>query len=396
MGVGTLTELFTDQALLERFVRHKDGEAFAALVRRHGPMVRATCVRHLGDTPDADDAFQAVFVVLVRRAAVIYRRELLGPWLHTVAVRAARKAIALRQRRQSRERTVTHMPEPTLNPAEPRDWLPMLDDAVQGLPEKYRVPLVLCELQGLSRAEAAGKLALAEGTLSSRLARGRELLRRRLLRRGVNVSAVALPAVLASQASASVAPGLIASTTQAALGGSIAAPVAAITHGVLSAMFIAKCKLVAVVLLGLSVFLTGAGLLAWQLSAQTPVAGNAGAKKDRDALQGTWTVVSAQVNGQAINPNEEAAIKGKPVVFKGDKLIARHEGDYKLDETKTPRELDMIPSEGPPGEKGQTFRCIYELKGDDLKLTFNGPNQPRPKAFDEEGAMALVLRRAKQ
>ena len=105
------------------------------------------------------------------------------------------------------------MPEPTRNPEEPRDWLPLLDDAVQGLPEKYRVPLVLCELQGLSRAEAADKLDLAPGTLSSRLARGRELLRGRLVRRGVSVSAVALAAVLASQASASVAPGVRASSS---------------------------------------------------------------------------------------------------------------------------------------------------------------------------------------
>jgi RNA polymerase sigma factor (sigma-70 family) len=395
MGVETLTAALTDHALLERFVRDDDGEAFAELLRRHGAMVRATCMRHLGDTPDADDAFQAVFLVLVRRAGSIRRRELLGPWLYAVTVRSARKALALRQRRQSRERLVTHMPEPTRNPDEPRDWLPLLDDAVQGLPEKYRVPLVLCELQGLSRVEAADRLDLAPGTLSSRLARGRELLRERLLRRGVSVSAVALTAALVSQASASVAPGLITSTTLTVLTGASSAPVAVITQGVLHAMFIAKVKLVAVVVLGLSVMLTGAGVLAWQLSAQTPAAQQPAGKKDKDALQGEWKVVSGKNVGKP-DPNVEAEIKGKPFVFKGDKLTAKGECDYTIDPAKTPKELDVVPTEGPENEKGKTFRAIYELKGDDLKITFNNlPDQARPKTFDEDGTFAVVLKRVK-
>ena len=394
MGVETLTAVLTDHALLERFVREEDGEAFAELVRRHGPMVRATCTRHLGNAPDVDDAFQAVFLVLVRRAASVARRELLGPWLYTVAVRAARKALALRQRRQSRERTVTHMPEPMSKPDEPGDWLPLLDRALHGIQEKYRAPLILCELQGLSRAEAAERLALAEGTLSSRLARGRDLLRRRLLKRGMHVSAVALATILASQASPSVAPNLIASTTQAALTGTLSAPVAVITQGVINAMFVAKLKLIAAVILGLSIFLIGGAYFVWQLSAQTPVL-QAPAKKDRDALQGTWNVVDAQVNGQAINADELANIKGKPFVFKGDKLIGHGEGDYTLDASKTPKQMDFIPREGAEGGKDKTFSCIYELKGDDLKITFVGPDQARPKTFDEAGAMALVLKRAK-
>src|SRR5262249_38724379 len=109
-----------------RFLNDGDGEAFAELVRRHGPMVRATCRRCLGDVHDTDDAFQAVFLVLVNRARSISHRELLGPWLHTVAVRTARRALARRRRRLHHERTVTTMPEPTSPAEEPRDWLALL------------------------------------------------------------------------------------------------------------------------------------------------------------------------------------------------------------------------------------------------------------------------------
>jgi RNA polymerase sigma factor (sigma-70 family) len=392
-----LTDELDDHALLDQFVREADAEAFAELLRRHGVMVRATCNRHLGDTPDADDAFQSVFLVLVRKASSIRQRELLGPWLHAVSVRCSRKALALRQRRQSHERLVTTMPEPCHEPDEPPDWLPLLDDAVQSLPEKYRVPLVLCELEGLSRAMVAEKLSLAPGTLSSRLARGRDLLRQRLVRRGVSVSAVALAATLASHASASVPPDLLQSTTQVALTGILSAPVAAITQGVLHAMFIAKMKFVAVVVIGLSVLLMGAGILTWQLTAQPPAAQQPAAKTDKDALQGEWKVVGTLAIGQA--PKQGNDVKGRSVVFKGDKVVMQGEGQFMLDPSKTPKELDIIPTEGPAGEKGKKFRAIYELKGDDLKISFNGPDQPRPKNFDEPGRpgaanMGMILKRA--
>jgi RNA polymerase sigma factor (sigma-70 family) len=149
MGADVASMVLTDQALLERFLHQRDEDAFAELVGRHGPMVRATCLRYLGNTPEVDDAFQAVFLVLVRKGRRIAHRHLLGPWLYTVAVRAARKVLAAKHRTQNRERSVSPMPEPSLpGAAEPNDWLPLLDDALQSLPEKYRVPLILCELEG--------------------------------------------------------------------------------------------------------------------------------------------------------------------------------------------------------------------------------------------------------
>jgi uncharacterized protein (TIGR03067 family) len=160
-------------------------------------------------------------------------------------------------------------------------------------------------------------------------------------------------------------------------------------------MFVAKVKFIAAVILGLSVFLAGAGVLAWQLSAQTPVAQQPAGNKDKDALQGEWKVVSGKNVGKP-DPNVEAEIKGKPFVFKGDKLTAKGECDYTIDPAKTPKELDVVPTEGPENEKGKTFRAIYELKGDDLKITFNNlPDQARPKTFDEDGTFAVVLRRVK-
>src|SRR5262245_54466533 len=186
-----------DAECLARFVRSRDEAAFAELVRRHGPMVLATCRRSLGDSPDADDAFQAAFLVLARKAGAVRNAEYLGPWLHTVAVRTARRAKALAARRQAHERLVTTMPDPPAEmPAAPNEWLPLLDEELKWLPEKYRAPIVLCELLGASRADAARRLGVPEGTLSSRLARGRDLLRKRLVRRGAIVTGVAITTAL--------------------------------------------------------------------------------------------------------------------------------------------------------------------------------------------------------
>ena len=385
---GDTMALPMDGVLLSRFLQEKDEGAFADLVGRYGPMVRATCRRILGDGPDADDAFQAVFVVLARKAASISRRDLLGPWLHTVAVRAATRVRLQKERRWSRERTVTVMPEPPSTPVcEPSDWLPLLDDALQSLPEKYRRALVLCDLQGQLRTEAAARLGIAEGTLSSRLARGRVLLRRRLVQRGAAVSVVALAAWLASPALAGVPPGLIASTIQAAQGGAMSAPVAAISEGVLQAMRFAKIKLLGAVVLGVVLLSGGVAVFAWQAAQPTAVQ----AKSDKETLQGTWKVVLLKLNGNEKNDEEADRIKMGKFVFKGDKMIARGECDIKIDSSKKPKEIDMIPLEGPPQEKGQTFKGIYELKGDDLTMVFRDPGKDRLKSFDDNPPDGLTV-----
>jgi RNA polymerase sigma factor (sigma-70 family) len=174
----------TDSQLLERFAGQQDEAAFAALVRRHGPMVLAVCRRILRDAHDADDAFQATFLVLVRKASVIARPELLGNWLYGVAHRVAVKARAKAARRSEHERRA-----PALASADPtaevtkHELRAVLDAELRQLPEKYRAPLVLCYLEGKTNAQAARLLGWPTGSISGRLARARELLRERLLSR---------------------------------------------------------------------------------------------------------------------------------------------------------------------------------------------------------------------
>jgi RNA polymerase sigma factor (sigma-70 family) len=211
-----------DADLLARFADRRDEPAFRELVRRHGPLVLGVCRRVAGHAQDAEDAFQAVFVVLARKAGSIRRPELLGNWLYGVAVRVARRAKRAAARRRVRERQVPAMPEPPTSPA--ADWSDLaavLDEELVALPEWYRTAVVLCDLQGLSRAEAAARLGVPEGTLSSRLAAGRTKLAERLARRGVTLPAAGLGVVMSASGTAAVPARLIEATVAAAVGGGV-------------------------------------------------------------------------------------------------------------------------------------------------------------------------------
>ena len=239
----------TDGELLTAFLARGDGAAFAALVRRHGPMVLGLCRRLLRHHHDAEDAFQATFLVLARKASSIHKREAVGDWLYGVARRTALKAAAAARRRK-REVQVTDMPEPLVDPPTGQDELLLLDEELGRLPENYRLPVVLCELQGRPRREVARQLGLPEGTLSSRLAAARRLLARRLGRRGLALPAAALAAALSRHAAASVPPALVGSTVNVATrAGPIPAPVAALAEGVVKAMFLGKLRVIALLLL---------------------------------------------------------------------------------------------------------------------------------------------------
>src|SRR5262249_48577907 len=156
---------------------HREETAFAALVRRHGPMVWGVCRRVLPSYHDAEDAFQATFLVLVRKAASVMPREKVANWLYGVAYQTALKAPAVAARRGARERQLTPFPEPALPEPERRPELgPLLDQELTRLPDLYRVPVVLCDLEGLTYREAARQLGCPEGTLAARLARARALL----------------------------------------------------------------------------------------------------------------------------------------------------------------------------------------------------------------------------
>jgi RNA polymerase sigma factor (sigma-70 family) len=237
----------SDADLLERFIAERDEIAFEGLVRRHGPMVLGVCRRILGHVQDAEDAFQATFLVLVRKAPTVAPREQVGNWLYGVAQQTARKARSSGQRRQSREQLVAAVPESAILPPEPMsDVMALVDRELAGLPATYRAAIVLCDLEGRSGREAARLLGWPEGTLFTRLTRGRKLLADRLGRRGVDALPLLPGPVLG--------PALVTTTVQAAsataLGPATAAvvvspAVASLTEGVLQAMIPLKFKFTA-------------------------------------------------------------------------------------------------------------------------------------------------------
>jgi RNA polymerase sigma factor (sigma-70 family) len=279
----------TDGQLLGCFVADRDEAAFAALVRRHGPMVLGVCRRLLRHEQDAEDAFQATFLVLARKAASVGRRELLGNWLYGVAHRTALDARAAAARRRARERQVSPMPEPEAkNGADAGpDLRLLLDQELSRLPDKYRVPVVLCDLEGRTRRDVARQLGIPVGTLSGRLTTSHRMLAKRLARRCVALSGAALTAALSPSAvSAGVPPPLVAAAVAAATAqaaGAASARIAALAEGVLRAMLLKKLKIVTAVLLAAGV-LVGAALLAYQPSAGQPALVAAEKKAEPTAL----------------------------------------------------------------------------------------------------------------
>jgi RNA polymerase sigma factor (sigma-70 family) len=260
----------TDGQLLECFLARRDAAAFEALVRRHGAMVLGVCRRIVGHSQDAEDAFQATFLVLLRKGESVRPREAVGSWLHGVACRTALRARTVQVRRRTREKQVRDLPELAAKEEENRAELwPVLDQELSGLPEKLRLPIVLCDLEGRTRREVARQLRVPDGTLSNRLEKGRRLLARRLARRGVTLSAAAAGVLLAQEAAATTLPtSLAAATVQAAAGaavgplstGLISASVVSLTQEVLRAMFLNKLKIVLVFLVAALLASVGAGM----------------------------------------------------------------------------------------------------------------------------------------
>jgi RND family efflux transporter MFP subunit len=246
----------TDEQLLHRFARHGDQAAFTALVARHGSLVLGVCGRALRDSNDVEDAFQATFLILARKACSLARPHLLAPWLYGVARRTALEARGRTTRRQAKEHPLGDVAAAEATPHVVwSDLRPVLDAEIARLPERYRVPFVLCYLEGRTNIETARLIGCPEGTVASRLAWARERLRGRLTRRGVSLSAALGAAVLSGKAAVSWAARPV--TAQV---GSLAAEV-------LRQMFWTKVQMAAGLLLTLCLLLGGGGILLWSAQA---------------------------------------------------------------------------------------------------------------------------------
>jgi RNA polymerase sigma factor (sigma-70 family) len=392
----------TDQQLLERFARSQDQAAFAALVHRHGPMVLSVCRRLLRDAHEAEDAFQATFLVLVHKAGSIGRPEALGPWLYGVAYRiAARARQASRDRARERQRAAMSDGDPAVE-LEWRELNQVLDEELVRLAQKYRTPLVLFYLEGKTTEEVARELGCPRGTVLSRLARGRDRLRERLARRGLAPSVGVLVGMLAANSAPAAVPIALATVTveaavltaagQAAAG-TISAYVAALTKGAFRAMLSSKLKVVAAGVLAVTVIVVGTVVRARQSPADEPVAARSEAvreeaAKDQDKIVGTWAYVSVETQGEKVREDvKEArmtfAAAGKFTVKtnKGEK-----EGTFKLGPAKKPKEITTT------NDQGKTHNGIYKLDGDRLTICIHQEDgADRPTEFKTRKGTKLVL-----
>jgi RNA polymerase sigma factor (sigma-70 family) len=415
------TESRSDGQLLGCFVEHRDEDAFAALVRRHSPMVWGVC-RRLLDHQDAEDATQAAFLVLVHKAASVVPREMVANWLYGVAHQIALQARRTAARRNTRERQVTEMPEPAVVQQHLwHDLRPLLDQELSRLPVKYRILIVLCDLEGKTRKEVARQFGLPEGTVAGRLARARTMLAKRLAKHGLAVSGGALATVLAQNAaSASVPASVVSASIKAAslvaggqfvTSGAISVKVAALTEGALKSMLITKLKVVMVLLVVAAALSGAAGLIYNTQASEQPIAEGAtekaddkkplAAKKDekpksdKERLQGTWKVVY----GDERDGKCTFTFTTSEITIKTQQPLAKEPATtylrFRLDEMTNPKGIDV--EEGRPGEwKGEWALGIYSLDGDTLRICVNRKKGERPAALfnvKPEDSFFVVLKR---
>jgi RNA polymerase sigma factor (sigma-70 family) len=258
--------------LLQRYLERRDELAFEALVARHGPMVLGVCRRMLAEESDVEDAFQATFLVLVRRARQLGPRDLIGAWLHGVAAR-----VALRARSRAARRRLQPMPSNVISAGREgtnadREAAEILDQELGRLPDKYRNPVVLCYLEGQTHEEAARQLRWPVGTVKGRLSRARDLLRSRLARRGLAPGIGALTALIARDGSAACSRALLERTVKSSLAfsrgrmaaGAASAQIAALAQGVLRSMVLNRLKWAGVAVLVSGLALSGGRVIARQ------------------------------------------------------------------------------------------------------------------------------------
>ena len=328
---GTVAGL-SDGQLLERFTSRRPDvaePAFAALVARHGPMVLSVCHGSLGNIHDAEDAFQATFVVLARKAGSLWKPELLGPWLHGVASHTARRLKEKNTRRRRHEAEAAMSGKIAVAQAEQharsiaqRDEIDVLHQEIERLPQRYKTAIVLCDLEGLTHEAAARRLGRPVGTISARLSRARERLRSRLSRRGLALSAGVIATAASASSARAMPAALVGSTTRIAMiasagitAGVVPATIASLSDGVLKSMLFARVKLISASALVFGAAATGVAVLAQK--GELPQVAPAAAGRPPQA--------PAQPQSSKARPEEDSLPEAERIVRSGANLrsIAR-------------------------------------------------------------------------
>jgi RNA polymerase sigma factor (sigma-70 family) len=364
-AAGSRGGALADGELLDLFLLRRDEAAFAELVHRHGPMVLGVCRRVLRNAADADDAFQATFLILIRRADAVRPRCQVGAWLHGVAYRTALEARRSAAKRLQKEASAV----PRSDPAEDvwAELRPVLDQELARLPDKYRVPLLTCDVEGKTRKEAAAQLGWPEGTVASRLSRARALLSRRMTRRGLALPGAAVLA--ASRRPACVSPVLAQCTVQASMSvaagkaatGIASAKVIALMQGVMRAVLFSQLKIAAGVLLTLAA--VGAGVMAYCLSTPLPAQSNSVPK-----LAGVSADSPKDDAPPAVAPEPWGTIEGRVVWEGGDApapAAVAMDKDRAVCEKNGPiYKTDYVVN---PKNKGVRWAMVWLVDADDYK-----------------------------
>jgi RNA polymerase sigma factor (sigma-70 family) len=383
----------TDAELLQRFASRRDEEAFTALVERHGRMVLRVCRQMLRNADDADDAFQAVWLVLVRRAGQIRRGELLSGWLYGVALRVSAKVReqAARRRREGQGFPVAELE--ASNSETPTDLQPLLHEEINRLPEYYRNPVVLCYIESKTNEQAARELRCPVGTVKGRLARARELLKSRLRRRGVTPGLLAGLSLESPHDDPQPPPRLLSSLEAALRNGKETAatgPIALLAQSVLGDLrrrtIRGRWRLAAIVVMSAAA-LGLLGLLGWHFLAP---------RSDMEKIQGDWRLTMLVYNGDVMR--EMDMMQSMHIVFKDDVVtlhlappginVPPQVGRFRLDPSQSPKAMDYSPRGLGPAVPG-----IYELQGDLLRICLpeDQQNMVRPKEVKSPPGSKILL-----
>jgi RNA polymerase sigma factor (sigma-70 family) len=384
------TEALSDGQLLKQYVERRDEEAFTVLVQRFGPLVLSVCQRTLGHQQDAEDVFQATFLVLARKANNIVKAQAIAAFLCRVAYRMARKLKRQNARRFTVPMDFRDMPANDQTPELIwRDLRPVLDEEVDRLPRKYRLPFVLCYLQGLTYEQAAKQLGCPMGTLGSWLAQARQRLSSRLARRGIALSSGLLAGALTVYAGP--APMALDLATVAVRHALVFAqgttPVAAVAPAAIASGYLhlwsrvnLARKVAWVLVPGVGLTLLLLGLSRWWPTASGPANQPAPPalppREDLNRLQGPWTMIDVTINGLPLPPAGVGfQFEGNSCQFVAPDGSTLSTMTFTLDPTQDPKQIDLtlLP-------QGSPALGIYELSGDELRLCYYTKGA-RPREF---------------